>query len=63
MGALQEVSRALPLLQGGKNPQGLPAYRSAVGSDDFLLNVASWLDVHPDGMLAAAREFRAAIDA
>lgn len=56
-------ARALPLLQGGKNPQGLPAYRSAVGSDDFLLNVASWLDVHPDGMLAAAREFRAAIDA
>lgn len=55
--------RALPLLQGGKHPQGLPAYRRAVGSDDFLLNVASWLDVHPAGIQAAAREFRAAIDA
>lgn len=56
-------ARALPLLQGGKRPQGLSAYRSAVGSDDYLLNVASWLDVHPAGMQAAAREFRAAIDA
>ncbi len=55
--------RTLPLLQGGKRPEGLPAYRSAVGSDDYLLNVASWLDVHPAGMEAAAREFRAAIDA
>ena len=55
--------RALPLLQGGKRPEGLAAYRSAVGSDDFLLNVASWLDVHPAGIEAAAREFRAAIDA
>lgn len=55
-------ARALPLLQGGKRPQGLPAYRSAVGSDDFLLNVASWLDVHPAGIEAAAREFRAAIE-
>ncbi len=54
---------ALPLLQGGKRPEGLPAYRTAVGSDDFLLNVASWLDVHPAGIEAAAREFRAAIDA
>ncbi|HSD16744.1 MAG TPA: RuBisCO large subunit C-terminal-like domain-containing protein [Thermomonas sp.] len=56
-------ARALPLLQGGKQPAGLPGYRSAVGSDDFLLNVASWLDVHPAGIEAAAREFRAAIDA
>ena len=54
--------RTLPLLQGGKQPDGLAAYRSAVGSDDYLLNVASWLDVHPAGMQAAAREFRAAID-
>ena len=55
--------RALPLLQGGKQPGGLQAYRDAVGSDDYLLNVASWLDVHPGGIEAAAREFRAAIDA
>jgi len=56
------AGRTLPLLQGGKQPDGLDAYRSAVGSDDYLLNVASWLDVHPAGMQAAAREFRAAID-
>ena len=54
--------RALPLLQGGKQPGRLAAYRRAIGSDDYLLNVASWLDVHQDGVETAARAFRAAID-
>ncbi|GHC00795.1 RuBisCO large subunit C-terminal-like domain-containing protein [Thermomonas carbonis] len=54
--------RALPLLQGGKQPAGLAAYRRAIGGDDYVLNVASWLDVHQDGVEAAARAFRAAID-
>lgn len=51
----------LPILQGGKNPDDLPRYRQAVGSDDFMLIVASWVDHHPDGLIEAARQFRAAL--
>lgn len=49
---------ALPILQGGKNPIDLPHYRAAVGSDDFMLIVAHWVDNYPDGLIAGAREFR-----
>ena len=51
----------MPNLQGGKHPGGLPAYREAVGSDDFTLIVAHWVDNHPAGLKAAAREFRDAL--
>ena len=51
----------LPILQGGKEPAGLPRYRQAAGGDDFMLIVASWVDRHPDGIAGGAREFRAAL--
>lgn len=54
-------ARLLPILQGGKNPDGLPRYRQAIGSDDFMLIVASWVDHHPDGLIEAARHFREAL--
>ena len=53
----------LPILQGGKEPEGLPRYRRAVGSDDFMLIVASWVDRHADGIAAGARLFRSALTA
>ena len=54
--------RAMPILQGGKHPQGLPDYRASVGSDDYMLIVASWVDAHPSGLEAGARIFRDAVD-
>jgi ribulose 1,5-bisphosphate carboxylase large subunit-like protein len=51
----------LSILQGGKNPDDLPRYRQAVGSDDFMLIVASWVDHHPEGLIEAARQFREAL--
>jgi ribulose-bisphosphate carboxylase large chain len=53
----------MPIVQGGKNPDDLHKYRRWVGSDDFLLIVASWVDHHPDGLKAGAAIFRAAIAA
>ena len=55
--------RAMPILQGGKTPEGLPNFREAIGSDDYMLIVASWVDGHADGLRAAARLFRDAVDA
>ena len=55
--------RAMPILQGGKHPGGLGAYRNAVGNDDYVLNVATWLDTHPNGLQRAAGIFREAVDA
>jgi ribulose 1,5-bisphosphate carboxylase large subunit-like protein len=55
--------RAMPILQGGKMPAGLPAYRAAIGGDDYMLIVASWVDGYPDGLAAGARAFRDAVDA
>lgn len=53
----------LPILQGGKEPEGLARYRQAAGGDDFMLIVASWVDRHADGIAAGACEFRAALAA
>ena len=52
----------MPNIQGGKHPGGLPTYRAAVGDNDFMLIVANWVDSHPNGLKAAAREFRAALE-
>ena len=60
---LQPPARTMPILQGGKHPQGLPDYRASVGSDDYMLIVASWVDAYPDGLEAGARVFREAVDA
>ncbi len=62
-GQAKRPGRAMPILQGGKHPQGLPDYRASVGSDDYMLIVASWVDSHPDGLEAGARIFREAVDA
>lgn len=53
----------MPILQGGKRPEGLAGYRATIGGDDFMLIVASWVDGHPEGLKAAARKFREAVDA
>ena len=55
--------RAMPILQGGKSPDGLPRFRAGVGSDDYMLIVASWVDAHPEGVRGGARAFRTAVDA
>ncbi|SMC24352.1 Ribulose 1,5-bisphosphate carboxylase, large subunit, or a RuBisCO-like protein [Andreprevotia lacus DSM 23236] len=57
-----ECRAVLPILQGGKQPDGLPRYRAAIGSDAYMLIVASWVDHHPDGIATAAAQFRAAVD-
>jgi 2,3-diketo-5-methylthiopentyl-1-phosphate enolase len=59
---LEGVRRVMPILQGGKEPDGLPGYLKAVGNRDFMLIVASWVDRHPDGLKAGARAFRRAVD-
>ena len=55
--------RAMPILQGGKSPEGLPRFRDAIGGDDYMLVVASWVDGHAQGLRAAAKIFRTAVDA
>jgi ribulose 1,5-bisphosphate carboxylase large subunit-like protein len=52
----------MPILQGGKHPEGLAGYRTAVGSSEFMLIVASWVDSHPEGLAVAARRFREQVD-
>ncbi len=54
--------RAMPILQGGKTPEGLPSYRASIGSDDYMLVVASWVDGHAEGLRSAAGIFRQAVD-
>ena len=55
-------NRTMPIIQGGKHPAGLQDYRRAIGGDDYMLIVASWVDGHPEGLGQAARLFRDAID-
>ncbi len=52
----------LPVLQGGKNPEGLSRYKALIGSDNFMLIVASWVDNYPAGLIAGAAVFRRAVD-
>lgn len=61
-GPLAGTRPVLPILQGGKNPMELESYRAALGGLEFMLIVASWVDGHPEGMAAAARRFREAVD-
>ncbi|MBR7799110.1 RuBisCO large subunit C-terminal-like domain-containing protein [Undibacterium fentianense] len=51
----------LPILQGGKHPNGLSDYHRAVGCDDFMLIVASWIDEYPLGLARGAAAFRDAL--
>lgn len=61
-GAPTALPPMMPIVQGGKRPDGLPAYRAAVGHDAFMLIVAHWVDSHPAGLREAARLFREAVD-
>lgn len=62
-GALDGAKPSLLILQGGKHPGVLSDCVDAVGSLDFMLVVASWVDGHPRGLNTAARIFRESIDA
>lgn len=53
----------LPIIQGGKQPQHLAQYTADVGSTDYMIIAATWLDNHPEGIQAGARAFRDAWEA
>ncbi len=57
-----ELKAMMPIIQGGKHPDGLDIYRQAVANDNFMLIVASWVDGHEDGLMDAARIFRNVVD-
>jgi ribulose 1,5-bisphosphate carboxylase large subunit-like protein len=61
--AASAPGRAMPMLMGGKHPGGLDDYRRALGNDDYMINVVTWVDTHPEGLQAAAAHFRRAVDA
>lgn len=61
-GCASALRPMMPILQGGKSPPGLPAYRESMGGDDFMLIVASWVDRFPEGLQAGARMFRQTLD-
>ncbi len=52
----------MPIIQGGKQPTHLAQYTADVGSTDYMIIAATWLDNHPDGIQAGARAFRDAWD-
>ena len=53
---------SLPIIQGGKQPAELARYTADIGSADYMIIAATWLDQHPEGMQAGARAFRDAWD-
>ncbi len=60
---LGHCASSLPIIQGGKKPDELAAYTTDVGSADYMIIAATWLDNHPDGIKAAAAAFRQGWDA
>lgn len=52
----------MPIIQGGKQPTHLAHYTADVGSTDYMIIAATWLDNHPAGIQAGARAFRDAWD-
>jgi ribulose-bisphosphate carboxylase large chain len=48
----------LPIIQGGKQPEGMAGYIKDVGSVDFMIIAATWLDHHPQGIQMGAKAFR-----
>lgn len=57
---LGACAATMPIIQGGKQPEHLGQYIEAVGSTDFMIIAATWVDHHPQGMQAGARAFREA---
>lgn len=58
-----QMRSMMPILQGGKRPDDLALYEAAIGSENFMLIVASWVDGHPEGMMKGAEIFREAVEA
>lgn len=61
-GKEKQLRNMMPILQGGKRPEDLQLYKNAIGSENFMLIVASWVDGHPDGLIKGAEIFRTAVD-
>jgi len=59
---LGSCAQVLPIIQGGKQPAELARYTADVGSTDYMIIAATWLDNHPVGIKAGARAFRDAWD-
>lgn len=59
-GSLGDTARALPIIQGGKQPEFLAQYTDDIGSVDYMIIAATWLDNHPRGIQAGAAAFREA---
>ena len=55
--------QSMPIIQGGKRPEHLANYIEHCESTDFMIIAATWVDEHPDGMEAGARQFRDAWEA
>jgi ribulose-bisphosphate carboxylase large chain len=60
VGPLGKIKPSLPIIAGGKSPDGLAHYVKSVGSVDFMIIAATAVDDHPDGLEAGARAFREA---
>jgi ribulose 1,5-bisphosphate carboxylase large subunit-like protein len=61
-GPIGKMRPVLPILAGGKTPDGLAGYLRSVGSPDFMLIAAAAVDHHPGGLEAGARAFREACE-
>jgi ribulose 1,5-bisphosphate carboxylase large subunit-like protein len=59
-GPFGKIKPSLPIIAGGKTPQGLANYAASIGSTDFMIIVATAVDTHPNGLEAGARAFRKA---
>lgn len=59
---LGHCNGVLPIVQGGKRAEHLAKYIEDMGTNDFMIIAATWVDHHPDGMEAGARAFRNAWD-
>ncbi len=55
-----QLRAACPIIAGGKRPEKLAEYISAIGSTDFMIIAATAVDDHPQGLEAGARAFRTA---
>jgi len=61
-GELGSLARTLPVIMGGKSPQGLRQYRELISGNDFMIIAATTVDTHPGGLAEGARAFRDAWD-
>ncbi|MDX1734931.1 MAG: RuBisCO large subunit C-terminal-like domain-containing protein [Halioglobus sp.] len=60
--SLGDCAPCLPIIQGGKQPEFLAEYTADIGSVDYMIVAATWLDNHPRGIRAGAEAFRIAWD-